>query len=69
MPYLLIQAKNLGYYIPMLDSIGKRGIRYMWNTENLVILIEGDDNITKVKSIWDIIKNGIKHYEEGIEEA
>lgn len=68
MAYLIIQAKP-NYYLPMMDSIGKRGINYSWNTENRIILIEGDENISKVKAIWNIIKNGIEHYEEGRDES
>lgn len=68
MAYLIIQAKPR-YYLPMMDSIGKRGIVYSWNTENHLILIEGNENISKVKGIWNIIKNGVEKYEEGIEGA
>lgn len=68
MLYLLIKAKPR-YYLPMMDSIGKRGVSFLWNTDNHLILIEGAENISKVKNIWHIIKNGIEQYEEGIEES
>lgn len=68
MTSLLIKAKPQ-YYLPIIDSIGKRGIHYLWNAENYLIFIDGDENVNKVKLIWDIIKNGIKSYEEFTEES
>lgn len=68
MPYLLIET-NSRYFLPMMDSIGKRGIDFSWESNYHLILIEGAENIAKVKNIWDIIKNGIDRYEEGIEET
>ena len=65
---LIIKAKP-EYYLPMMDSIGKRGIPYIWNTENRIILIEGDENIAKVKAIWNIIENGIEYCQEIQEES
>lgn len=68
MPYLLIQS-NARYFLPIMDSIGKRGIVFSWNSNDYSILIEGTDNINKVKNIWDIIKNGVDYYKEGVEES
>ena len=52
-----------------MDSIGKRGIHYLWNVSNYLIFIDGDENVNKVKLIWDIIKNDIESYEEFKEES
>ena len=52
-----------------MDSIGKRGIHYLWSASNYLIFIDGDENVNKVKLIWDIIKNGIESYEEFKEES